>query len=382
MSDRASVQVGNVTIPLWLHQKGWRFGYQTKAGGWKYITRVDKTEAIEKAREKAREINNGAADLSSVSQAQAGILQRVIEMGITHADLDDWDAARKRPKKQVDEAVTEFLNLKKANRGRSLRNTKSLSGDLGSLSKALGKSQLASVGVSDLEKWLATFEDISPRRRRNLRGSSVTFFKWARKRGYVPDKTTAAELLERPIVGRGVPATWSSEEMRLILDACPEEYIPWLVLSAFSGLRLEELFTDPKSDKSPLDWSDFHWNRDLIIVRPETAKTGERRVIPILPIARAWLFALRKPKGRVCPPVPPWKVHKRAPSINTLISGPVGGWRPNALRHSFISYRAAHVGLAQTAMEAGNSESEARRSYNDAKGKDEANAWFALMPKT
>ena len=58
----------------------------------------------------------------------------------------------------------------------------------------------------------------------------------------------------------------------------------------------------------------------------------------------------------------------------------MGGWRRNALRHSFISYRAAQTGLSQTAMEAGNSESEARRSYNDAKGKDEADAWFAVVP--
>jgi hypothetical protein len=31
-------------------------------------------------------------------------------------------------------------------------------------------------------------------------------------------------------------------------------------------------------------------------------------------------------------------------------------------------------------MEAGNSESEAKKSYNDAKGKDEAADWFSPIP--
>jgi hypothetical protein len=36
------------------------------------------------------------------------------------------------------------------------------------------------------------------------------------------------------------------------------------------------------------------------------------------------------------------------------------------------------VGISQTAMEAGNSESEARKSYVDAMGADEAEAWFSV----
>lgn len=38
------------------------------------------------------------------------------------------------------------------------------------------------------------------------------------------------------------------------------------------------------------------------------------------------------------------------------------------------------AGVAQTAMEAGNSESEARKSYNDAKSEAEAEEWFSLKP--
>ena len=58
----------------------------------------------------------------------------------------------------------------------------------------------------------------------------------------------------------------------------------------------------------------------------------------------------------------------------------VGGWRSNALRDSYISYRAAKVGLGKTSMEAGNSEAEAKASYNDAKSEAEADEWFGLFP--
>jgi predicted RNA-binding protein with PUA-like domain len=59
----------------------------------------------------------------------------------------------------------------------------------------------------------------------------------------------------------------------------------------------------------------------------------------------------------------------------------VGGWKRNALRHSFISYRAAVVGIAKAAAEAGNSESESRKSYQDAKSLDEGVRWFAVRAK-
>ena len=66
------------------------------------------------------------------------------------------------------------------------------------------------------------------------------------------------------------------------------------------------------------------------------------------------------------------------PAETTRLGAFVGGWRRNALRHSFLSYRAAQVGIAQAAREAGNSEAVARRVYEDAKGADEASLWFSL----
>lgn len=376
-----TVRVGSVSLPFYEHAKGFRFAFKDAHGKWCYVTRRDKAEAMDLAKAKARELSNGVVDIGAIDPDQAALVRRMLALGITHADLDAWQEDRQRTAIDVPDAYAEFMASKKANRGPSYRNIRSLSGDVGGFVKYIGKVSWRSVTVSQLEAWLKSYGGISKSRRKNLRGSVVTFFRWGRKRNHLPrDITTAAELLDVPRVVRKVPETWTPDQMSTMLQHCPEEYLPWLVLAGFEHMRLEELFKDPKSDKSPLDWSDFKWDREIIIVRAETAKVGERRIVPILPVTRAWLFSHRKESGPVCPKREPYKVGKKTPSITQLLGAHVGGWKPNALRHSSISYRAAVVGLAQTSMEAGNSESEARKSYNDAKSKQEAEQWFALFP--
>ena len=156
----------------------------------------------------------------------------------------------------------------------------------------------------------------------------------------------------------------------------------WRVSGLSQAIRPDEISPLAGGSKSPLDWSDFQWDRDIIIVRPETDKNGHRRVVPILPALRAYLFPLKADNGPVLAAPPPQKLGRGKGAIaeTRRLGALVGGWKRNALRHSWISYRAADVGLAQTAMEAGNSESQARRAYNDAKSKEEAAEWFSLRP--
>ena len=58
-----------------------------------------------------------------------------------------------------------------------------------------------------------------------------------------------------------------------------------------------------------------------------------------------------------------------------------GGWRQNALRHSFISYRVAETGdVARTALEAGNSPKMIFRHYREVVDEEAAKAWFSITP--
>ena len=288
-----------------------------------------------------------------------------------------WHGKR-APKKNTGQAIDEFLAAKVKNRGRSTENVRTLRSHMKALTP-LRSRVVAEIGVNDLPEISG-----SPRTRRNVRAAWITFFRWCVENEFLPyAEKTAPERLEKPIVQRKIPETCTPAQLLILLSKVSPKYFTWLTCAAFGGIRAAEVCPPAGSDKSPLDWADFHWDRGIIIVRPETDKNGHRRVIPILPALKHWLKPLAKKSGRVCEALrPPSSFPRKGTNSETTRLGQfIGGWKKNALRHSWISYRAAEVGLAQTAMEGGNSESEAKKSYNDAKGKDESAKWFGVRRK-
>lgn len=359
---------------------------ETRPGYWQFrdskgkrVTRADEKAARAAARQTAFEIFDGGIDLTALDGFQLAAIRRMVDADPSCKLVDEflvWHA-RQRPAKDIGEAIGEFLAAKEKNRGLSTGNVTNLRKSLGMLPC---NKVLSEITPQELETLFNPAH--SSRTRRNIRATWITFFRWARRMGYLPagEELTAAERTEVPIVLKKIPETYSPAEMKILLRNIAPAYLPWLVLSSFAGIRSAEISPDRNSDKSPLDWSDFHWDRDLIIIRPETDKNSRRRVTPILPVVRNWLQPIAKESGRVGAILNAGATYgKGKPAETTRLGGLLeNGWKKNAPRHSFISYRAALVGLAQTSMEAGNSESEAKKSYNDAKGADEAKKWFAL----
>ena len=369
MSDIVKYRTVSITVYPWRHPSGreyWRFKDQNK-----HVTRSTLKAAKTEALRVAQQTYRGQLDLNDLTQEQTSRIKRMLEIDPDLKHLDEYETWLKRrsPKKNTGEAIDEFLGVKDSNKGTSPHNIRTLKRHLGLLDRG---SILSAIALPPIPG--------APRTRRNVLAAWVTFFRWCRNRDYLPyGERTVVERMEKPIITRGIPATWEPEELRVLLTNVRPAYLPWLALAAFGGLRTEEVCPDKKSAKSPLAWEDVIFERDLIIVRPETAKTGHRRVIPLCASLRSILEPLRA-SGNIGPHLPPSCPPCGGKQAETTRLGlVVGGWKRNALRHSFISYRAAQVGLSQTAMEAGNSESEARRSYNDAKGRDEAEAWFSVV---
>ena len=97
--------------------------------------------------------------------------------------------------------------------------------------------------------------------------------------------------------------------------------------------------------------------------------------MPLLPNLRAWLEPIRKAEGSVCC-LP--NVHFR---LNYLGDKSGIGWRQNALRHSFASYRLAEIqDAAKVALEMGNTPEKLFRHYRELVTPDAAKAWFAIVP--
>lgn len=360
----------SLTVYPWKHPSGrdyWRF---RKSDG-KHCTRATLEKAKAEAKKHAQDIHRGTLDLSALTPDQTRKLQRIVEADPTLAMVDEfllWHS-KKRPKKLCSHAIREFLAVKQANAGDSPHNMRILTKNLSLLP---GDKILADITVADLPVLAG-----EPRTKKNVRASWVTFFRWCRDREYLPyNEKTAPERLERPRIARKIPETFSPAQFQTLLENVRPAYLPWLALVGMAGLRTEEVCPQHGSSKDSLRWEDIHLDRRIIIVRPETAKTGHRRVTPICDA----LLAILKPimgKGIIGPKLYPSKpLNVQTEAETTRLGKLVGGWKRNGLRHSFISYRAAIVGISQTAMEAGNSESEAKRSYNDAKSRSEAKAWF------
>jgi len=198
-------------------------------------------------------------------------------------------------------------------------------------------------------------------------------------RGYLPDARTVAEKAEIPMVEDTVPETYSPEELKILLANVRPEFSAWLAVAAWAGMRTDEICPITGSRKSPLDWSDIDFERDQITVRPATAKMKRRRVIPMTAALKSHLLPLKHESGPMHATFAPTKSDGKKLVAETVRLGAfVGGWKDNALRASFISYRCALKGMGVTAMEAGNSEDEIKKSYLDAKSPAEAEAWFSI----
>jgi integrase len=129
-----------------------------------------------------------------------------------------------------------------------------------------------------------------------------------------------------------------------LLENASPDVLPYVALGAFAGLRRAEL--------ERLDWSDVHFDSDLIEVTAEKAKTARRRFVRMQPNLREWLLPVHQHRGRVvCD-----NFRKQFDAAREAAK--ITEWPDNALRHSFASYHLAHYkDSAALALEMGHTDS-------------------------
>ncbi len=370
----------SLTVYPWTHRSGkthWRFAWYSPDGKRRYTTKANQKQALISARDKAREINNQSYKLSELPQDTLRLVRDFLELSPTQDDLSLLRKWKSQKTSILQEVVEEYLEAKRS-AGISEIYLMRLSQTLRKLVEELPEKTLQRVNLSTLEEWfLENYGEKAAKTRNNIRGTLVSFWKWARMRDLISDAITVPERLPTAKVKRKPPPTLPPEQGADLLKHCPPEYLPWLIMCGWGACRTEEVCPHPKSTKLPLAWEDFHWQKGVVIVRPETSKMGEKRIVPLNPVIESWLkdHAGRGPIVTV--PPPSYSGGER--SITSQLGKLIGGWKRNALRNSYISYRGAQIGLAKTAMEAGNSESECRRSYNDAVLELDAKKWFSLL---
>lgn len=310
-----------------------------------------------------------------------GAIKRIRGTGLTLAQCLDFALPHLLlgQTKTVSEVVAELLAHREA-RGKSARYLGDLRSRLGKFGEAFPGAvdsvtneafpgAVASVTGVHLQHWLDSLK-LKPQTVKNFRTVLHTLFRFAERRGYIAKGTNPAADTERIAAGNGdAVEIYSAAEITKLLAAAPANFKPCLALAAFAGLRSAEI--------ERLDWADIDLKGGLVTVAADKSKTASRRLVPILPNLKAWLAPYATPTG------PVWGgTHDAFYDAQQATAEAAGvAWKPNALRHSFISYRLAVTqNAAQTSMEAGNSAQVVFKHYRELVKPKDAKRWFNVKP--
>jgi len=229
---------------------------------------------------------------------------------------------------------------------------------------------ISSITTADVQRWLDGLKGAA-QTAKNFRTVLYTLFKFADSRGYIFKGSNPAADTERIQTDEGAAIEiFAPDEMLKLLTNAPKDFVPFLALGAFAGLRSAEI--------ERLEWSAVDLAGGFVHVAGDKAKTRSRRLVPVLPNLAAWLNSYAKHKGHVWKGTPDELRDARAETVEA--SGVQ--WKDNGLRHSFISYRLADIqNAAQVALEAGNSPDMVFKHYRELVKPAAAKTWFAIAPE-
>src|SRR5665213_380910 len=396
------VKIGNVTVPIYRRTRPIASGktrivfevaYKQPNGERRFKGFSDEGAANREAERIARQVSSGNATAAMMTNSEAEAYGRAVErlrpVGI---DLDVAaanyakaveilgsdliiDAAKFYQRHRADrittrtvaEAVAELIAAKEARR-LSPRYLGDLKARLNRFAQSYAVD-ISTVTGPDVQQWLGRLKG-SNQTVKNYRTVLFTLFKFAEKNGYIiKSSNPVADTDSIPVTG-GAIEIYTPADIAALLKAASVEFIPFLALGAFAGLRAGEI--------QRLDWEEIDLTGGFIHVAADKAKTRSRRLVPILPNLKSWLAPYAGQTGKV------WK-RGRGPLFDTraaTVKGAKTPWKDNGLRHSFISYRLADIqDAAKVSLEAGNSPDVVFRHYRELVKPAEAQAWFAVSPQ-
>ena len=214
---------------------------------------------------------------------------------------------------------------------------------------------LSSTQPDDLRQYLNAMK-IGLVAKNNRRRMLVVLFNFAKAQGWLrANEQNAADSLGTYKIKRHDVVIYTPAEVARLLNAAERDFIPYLVLIAFGGLRREEL-------RKRLSWASINFERGDIIVPAAVAKTNRKRKIVMSENLLAWLAPHRVKHGPIFDGDPQYRIEKLAKASGVK-------WKRNALRHSFGSYRMEQTkNEGQVALEMGNSSTDGEGSlFRDCK---------------
>jgi integrase len=309
----------------------------------------------------------GAEFSSRLREMAQDCAERLSAFGKTLQDATNFFVAHLKASQKSCTAVDlvrELLAAKKAD-GASKRYLSDLRSRLARFAAAFNGQTVATITAAQIDDWLRGL-NLSPISRNNYRRVLIVMFNYAIQRGYGtsnPAETTA----KAKVIGEA-PGILTVVQTARLLEAASSELLPYLSIGAFAGLRRAEL--------ERLDWSDVHFDSELIEVTAAKAKTARRRFVKMQPNLQAWLLPPRKRSGKIAPS------NLRKTFESARIDAGIKTWPDNALRHSFASYHLAYFkDAAALALEMGHTDSGMIfEHYRELVRPQEAERYWSIQP--
>ena len=196
----------------------------------------------------------------------------------------------------------------------------------------------------------------------------VVLFNFAKAQGWLhTNQETAADALGTYKIKQRDVEIYTPAELVRLLNVADPDFVPYLALIAFGGVRREELHKG-------LTWGAINFDRATITVPASVAKTGRKRKIVMHENLLQWLSPYRVKSGPIFAKDP----RKRIAKVSR-VSGVK--WKRNGLRHSFGSYRMEQTkneGLV--ALEMGNSPKVVKDHYFEIVDEHDAKAYWSIKP--
>ena len=396
------------SIPIYSAGEG-KFIAAYYAGGKRKLV---KYQSLESAKQGAREIietlTTGVAHVAAFSPTQTALINDAIEM-LRPYGVSMNEAVRQfvEAKKQLGGAslvaAAQFFSKHLAEENRrgalvpitfpelvtkyldSIRGMKSARYILDlevRLKKAVKvfKGQVRDIRADDIDQWLLGMNKAKGRTRNNYRMALLTVFSYARDKKHLPrGEKTEAEFATRFQDKGGEIGIYTPEQLMILLSNIESRFVPFVALGAFAGLRTIEILR--------LNWENIWFDKGVIEVGKDKAKTATRRLAPIVPALEAWLKPRIQKNGPILPGIPnEFRFQRLFKAASEKVFDSEGNRLVhlvhNGLRHSFCSYRLAITkSAAQVSLEAGNSPKMLFQNYRELVTEEAAKEYFGILPE-
>ncbi len=354
----------------------------------------DLEEALSEAKAKAAQLSRGDVDAAQLTGRDRLVYGRAVEAVKEHGTPLDSAALEYSEARNLLDGVSlvDAARFYSRHHGRGVTR-KSVADAVEAMIAAKGAKGVSGVYVADLRYRLGVLKEmfycdvsaltpddlkaffeaqaakLSARSYNNFLRTIKTFLRFAQNHGWLSREADLLSRVEKRSEKPTPVEIFTAAQLAALLKYASPDISPCLALSAFAGLRSEEVLR--------LDWSDVERRPGFIEVAAHKAKTQARRIVPISDNLARWLVIAPRKGERVWPHSKAWFFEAMR---NTADAAKIS-WKQNALRHSWISYRLAEIqDVNRVALEAGNSPQMILRHYRELATPEQARTWFSIAP--